>query len=263
MSLLSAGALGVYRDLTARSQRVVVGSSVVTSGAVGPRRAGTATAAVTGRDRSRPAAPAPGVPPTPRASVDAATADVPAADAATAGAATGAGVATATAVVHAPVGLDEEADGGTTATFGQLLVAQIPSEALLAYTTLLALFSGAGNAYVVGRWVLYGLSLPACAAAVASAYVVKRGYVFADDDPSAHALVSLVRHLPWFPMTASVLSMAVYGLTVPGCALQVSMSGPAFAITAGCLAVGGGFMMSLLAPWLGKGNDAQPKPATP
>jgi hypothetical protein len=155
----------------------------------------------------------------------------------------------------------EVVDGGPAATFGQLLVAQIPSEALLAYTTLLALFSGVGDGYAAGRWVLYALSLPACGVVVASAYVVRRGYAFTDDDPSASGLVTLVRHLPWFPMTASMLSMAVYGMTVPGCALQVSMSGQAFAITAGCLAVGGGFMMTLLAPWLGKGNTAQPTPA--
>lgn len=235
MSLLSAGALGVYRDLTARSQRVVVSSAVVRSGAVGPRRAGTATGLIRKVVRTDTGAAGPASAPT-----------------TTTPAASGA----------APSG-DEESDGGSVASFGQLLVGQIPSEALLAYTTLLALFSGAGDGYVAGRWALYLLSLPACAAVVASAYFVKRGYVFADDDPNANGVTTLVRHLPWFPMAASVASMAVYGLTVPGCALQVSLTGPAFAIAAGCLAVAGGFMMSLLAPWLGRGNAAQPKPATP
>lgn len=235
MSLLSAGALGVYRDLTARSQRVVVSSAVARSGAVGTRRAGTATGLIR------------------RAAVRVAPGTAGPASAPTT-------TAPATAGVAAP---DEEADGGSAASFGQLLVGQIPSEALLAYTTLLALFSGAGDGYVAGRWALYLLSLPACAAVVASAYFVKRGYVFADDDPNANSVTTLVRHLPWFPMAASVASMAVYGLTVPGCALQVSLTGPAFAIAAGCLAVAGGLMMSMLAPWLGRGNAAQPKPATP
>jgi hypothetical protein len=235
MSLLSAGALGVYRDLTDRSQRLVVSSAVVRSGAVGMRRAGTATGLIR------------------RAGALAGTSGVAGPGVAGPGVA-GPGVA-------GPG--DEESDGGSAVTFGQLLVGQIPSEALLAYTTLLALFSGAGQDYTAGRWVLYLLSLPACAAVVASAYFVKRGYVFADDDPNANSLTALVRHLPWFPMAASVAAMAVYGLTVPGCVLQVSLTGPAFAIAAGCLAVAGGFMMSLLAPWLGRGNAAQPKPATP
>jgi hypothetical protein len=246
MSLLSAGALGVYRDLTARSQRVVVSSAVARSGAVGTRRAGTATGLIRrAAVRVAPGAVGPASAPTTTAP---ASAGVAAPGVATSGAATSG---------------DEEADGGSAASFGQLLVGQIPSEALLAYTTLLALFSGAGDGYVAGRWALYLLSLPACAAVVASAYFVKRGYVFADDDPNANSVTTLVRHLPWFPMAASVASMAVYGLTVPGCALQVSLTGPAFAIAAGCLAVAGGLMMSMLAPWLGRGNAAQPKPATP
>src|SRR6476620_6174623 len=40
------------------------------------------------------------------------------------------------------------------ASFTQLLVAQIPSEALVAYTTLLALFSaGSDGSYKIGRWI--------------------------------------------------------------------------------------------------------------
>jgi hypothetical protein len=35
------------------------------------------------------------------------------------------------------------------------------------------------------------------------------------------------------------------------------MPGTTFAIVAGCLAVGGGVMMSIFAPFLGKGNEAK------
>lgn len=217
MSLMSAGTLGVYRDLTAKSQRIVVNGSVIQAAAARPRQAGTATGLGLGPGGRGAAAPAGAAP---------------------------------------PPG-DHEVDGGTMGGFAQLLVAQIPSEALLAYTTLLALFSAGGEGYVTGRWVLYGCSLPVCAVVVASAYFVKRGYVFDDHGPAAHRVYVMIRHLPWFPMTASTLSMSIYGLTVPGCALQLILSGPAFAITAGCLAVAGGFVMSVLAPWLGKGNAAR------
>lgn len=251
MSLMSAGTLGVYRDLTVRSQRVVVNGSVIQTKAARPRQAGTATGLGLGPDSrspdSRSVTVDPGAAPTSTGqAAPAATVVAPPGSAVPAGAAARSG--------------DNEVDGGAVAGFAQLLVAQIPSEALLAYIALLALFSAAGEGYVTGRWVLYGLSLLACAAAVVSAYYVKRGYVFDDPDPGVHSLYVVIRHLPWLPMTASTLSMAIYGLTVPGCALQMTLSGPAFAIVAGCLAVAGGFVMSILAPWLGKGNAAQARP---
>lgn len=146
------------------------------------------------------------------------------------------------------------------ATFGQLLVAQIPSEALIAYTTLLAVFSAAGGGYKTGRWILYGISLPICAITVIGAYWAKREYGFPGESApnSADRARAVAGHLPWFPALTSVLAMAVYGLTVPGSALQQSMSNTGFAIISACLAVGGGLMMSILAPFLGKGNRAQP-----
>lgn len=154
-------------------------------------------------------------------------------------------------------GQDAGSDAGSVASFGQLLVAQIPSEALLAYTTLLALFSAAGSGgYETGRWVLYAVSLPACAAVVISTYLAKRNYLVTDDASHKTNLTRTLVHLPWFPAVTAVLAMAVYGLTVPGSALQASMSSTAFAITAGCLAVGGALMMSLFTPFLGKGNGA-------
>ena len=146
------------------------------------------------------------------------------------------------------------------ATFGQLLVAQIPSEALLAYTTLLAVFSSAGGGYKTGRWILYGISLPICAITVIGAYWAKREHEFGEAMPSDYVGRARVvaAHLPWFPALTSVLAMAVYGLTVPGSALQQSMSNAGFAIISACLAVGGRLMMSILAPFLGKGNKARP-----
>jgi hypothetical protein len=260
MSLLSAGALGVYRDLTATSERLVVGGSVASAGAVGTRRTGTATAKGSTRTRSLARVPAPS-PALDAGADDGQPAASGTADPALAPPADPAAPADGPAVAAgAPSG--DEVDAGSVASFGQLLTAQIPSEALLAYTTLLALFSAGGGGYVAGRWVLYALSLPACAVVVVSAYLVRRGYDF-EDTPQATGSrgIRLPRHLPWFPMAASTASMAVYGLSVPGSALQASISGPAFAITSGCLAVGGGLMMSVLAPLLGKGNDARTRPA--
>lgn len=159
------------------------------------------------------------------------------------------------------------AQGGSIAGFAQLLVAQIPSEALLAYTTLLALFSVGGASYNIGRWGLYAAALVVCAVAVLASYFAQRDYGFEDTqhvlEPGADAsapaptggLVKL--HLPYLSVLAAVLSMAVYGLTVPGSPLQFEVSGSAFAICSGCLAVGGGVMMSIFAPFLGKGNAAK------
>jgi hypothetical protein len=167
------------------------------------------------------------------------------------------------------------ATAGTVASFAQLLVAQIPSEALLAYTTLLALFSIGGVSYEPGRWGLYAASIATCAAAVLGSYLGQRDYGFDDthtapatgtgltppeaDGPApAQTAARGKLHLPYLPVLAAVLSMAVYGLTVPGSPLQFEVSGTAFAIFSGCLAVGGGVMMSIFAPFLGKGNGAIP-----
>jgi hypothetical protein len=233
----------------------------------------------------------------------------------------------------------------TVASFGQLVVAQIPSEALLAYTTLLALFTAAGSAtsYRVGRWLVYVAAIVVCAASVIAGYFAQRDYTFIDasrasappvghgqpvaggQQPGSNPSATQVRaggawpqasstdvtaplalgeqfppgltagagadpgpappaaaprsrtarkaparsrtasalarlHLPVLPTTAAMLSMAVYGLTVPGSPLQFEVSGTAFAIWSGCLAVTGGVLMSIVAPFLGKGNTAVPTP---
>jgi hypothetical protein len=66
------------------------------------------------------------------------------------------------------------------ASFGQLLVAQIPSEALIAYTTLLALFSASGGSYTTALWVVYGAAILVCAVAVLAGYLGQRDYAFDD-----------------------------------------------------------------------------------
>jgi hypothetical protein len=172
-----------------------------------------------------------------------------------------------------PDGGGHVAAGGV-ASFAQLLVAQIPTEALLAYTTLLALFSVGGGAYNTGRWGLYAATIVVCAVSVIGGYLAQRDYGFDDtqtgpgpgvgsappkaDAPGPAQVTALGKlHLPYRPVLAAVLSMAVYGLTVPGSPLQFDVSATAFAICSGCLAVGGGVMMSIFAPFLGKGNAAK------
>ena len=158
------------------------------------------------------------------------------------------------------------------ASFTQLLVAQIPSEALVAYTTLLALFSaGTDGSYNIGRWILYSVTLLVCAITVLANYLSRRTYVASPTGTPAEAApptapgrkpgpLARIRalHLPYLPASAAVLAMAVYGLTVPGSPLQSDMSRSAFAILSGCRAVGGGVMMSIIAPFLGKGNGMTP-----
>jgi hypothetical protein len=163
---------------------------------------------------------------------------------------------------------------GGVASFARLLVAQIPSEALLAYTTLLAVFSVGGGAYNTGRWGLYAAAIVVCGVAVIGGYLAQRDSGFDDTqtgpapgvgsappkaDAPAPAQVSALgkTHLPYLPVLTAVVSMAVYGLTVPGSPLQFDVSATAFAIYSGCLAVGGGVMMSIFAPFLGKGNAAK------
>ena len=139
-------------------------------------------------------------------------------------------------------------------SFSQLLVAQIPCEALLGYTTLLALFTAASDgSYAIGRWTLYAAAIVVCAMAVLVDYFTKRDYDVEAPAPSTRL------HLPVLPILTACLSMAVYGLTVPGSPLQYEVSSTAFGICSGCLAVGGGVMMSIFAPFLGRGNAAQPK----
>jgi hypothetical protein len=133
----------------------------------------------------------------------------------------------------------------TIAGFGPLLVAQIPSEAIVAYAALLAVFGAGGSQYRTGRWVLYGVVVALCPVVVITGYLAKRGYGF----------------LPILPAAAGALAMAVFGLTLPGCALQYTISNVAFGIIAGCLAVGGAVMMAILAPYLGHANRAQVAPA--
>ncbi len=156
---------------------------------------------------------------------------------------------------------------GSVAGFAELLVAQIPSEALLAYTTLLALFSVGGPSYNLGRWILYGSAIFTCAVTVMAAYIAKRDYGFEHVAPSSSdegmpatspTRASRLAHLPYLPTFTAMMSMAVYGLTVPGSPLQFDLSGPGFGILSGCLAVAGGVMMAVIAPFLGKGNAAVP-----
>ncbi len=205
-----------------------------------------------------------------------------------------------------PVAKPNQPAGGA-AGFGQLLVAQIPSEALVAYTTLLALLAAGGSAYRTGRWIVYVAAVVVCAAAVLGSYFAQRDYDIegqrkaaapgqTTEDGSVQVILrtapeipdlgstggagstavltrsaghdtaavetTSVRaktrlHLPILPMVTAVLSMSVYGLTVPGSPLQYEVSGTAFGIWSGCLAVGGGVMMSLFAPFLGRGNAAK------
>ena len=155
------------------------------------------------------------------------------------------------------------------ATFGQLLVAQIPSEALLAYTTILALFAAAGpdQSYKAGRWVVYVGAILVSAAGVLASYISQRHYRFSDkharaDEQEVKKESALARlHLPFLPMISAVVSMAIYGLSVPGSPLQFAVSGTAFTIWAGSLAVSGGVVMSIFATVLGKGNNATTVPA--
>ncbi|SEA59564.1 MULTISPECIES: hypothetical protein [unclassified Mycobacterium] len=143
----------------------------------------------------------------------------------------------------------------TAAGFAQLLAAQIPAEALVAYTTLLALFVDSGPTYNTGRWVLYGFSVIACGAIILATYCAKRNYTLQHGD-GVSALC--VMRPPYLPIAAAMLSMAVYGLTVPGSPLQYSVPDGAFTMLSGTLAVGGALMMTILTPFLGTGNAAVP-----
>lgn len=135
-----------------------------------------------------------------------------------------------------------------TTNFSHLIVAQIPTEALLAYTTLLALLSVAKDGYHQARWAIYLVSLPVCGSVVFASYLRQRTY-----RPRRSRSKARVR-VPWLSITTTVIAMGVYGLTVPGSPLQYTMSGTGFAVTSGCLSVAGGLVMSIFAPFLGQGN---------
>jgi hypothetical protein len=116
---------------------------------------------------------------------------------------------------------------------------------------------------------VYAGAILVSAAGVLASYTSQRHYGFADKHPHAGGQAarkesSLARlHLPFLPMFSAVVSMAIYGLSVPGSPLQFAVSGTAFTIWAGSLAVSGGVVMSILATVLGKGNGATTVPANP
>lgn len=147
----------------------------------------------------------------------------------------------------------------TAAGFAQLLAAQIPAEALVAYTTLLALLYRVDGTYNTGRWMLYGLSVIACGAIILATYCAKREYTLHPGNRAIAAVGALYAvRPPYLPIAAAMLSMAVYGLTVPGSPLQFSVSEEAFRMLSGSLSVGGALMMTILTPFLGTGNTAVP-----
>lgn len=157
-------------------------------------------------------------------------------------------------------------------SFGKLLVAQIPTEALIGYTTLLALFTASFRGqYDVARWVLYGASIFVCALTVGVSYFAQKSYQLggpttaspagngSGPKPSEAPTASCRQTFPFLPALTACLSMAVYGLAVPASPLAYEITPPAFAIASACLAVGGGVMMSVFAPLLGRGNGAKPR----
>ena len=74
------------------------------------------------------------------------------------------------------------------ASFGKLLVAQIPTEALIGYTTLLALFTAGGKGeYTIGRWALYGVTILVCALTVFVSYFAQKRYEPAPPKPAPEA----------------------------------------------------------------------------
>ena len=153
----------------------------------------------------------------------------------------------------------DAAAGGATgssdlASFAQFLIAQIPSEALIAYTTALAVFTSTSHGFTVGRWFVYGGAIVVCGAIVLSAYLAHRDYQLA---PTTNGVIAK-RHLPLLPMASAMLAMAVYGLTVPGSPLQAVVSTAAFAVWSVCLAVFGGVLMMIISPFLSRGNSAVP-----
>jgi hypothetical protein len=64
------------------------------------------------------------------------------------------------------------------------------------------------------------------------------------------------KHTPWLPMASALFAMGVYGLTVPGSPLQAAVSMTAFAATSVSLAVAGAVVITVLTPFLGRGNRA-------
>jgi hypothetical protein len=155
------------------------------------------------------------------------------------------------------VGRDLTPHGNGAGSFAQVLVAQIPGEALVAYTTLLALFSRSGDSYVLGRWVLYGATVAVCGVIVLTTYLAQRDYEFHLPRGGRRNGRLAQAHLPILPMVSAMLAMAAYGLTVPGSPLQAAVSADGFAMCSASLAVAGAVAMTILSPFLSTGNAAR------
>lgn len=158
-----------------------------------------------------------------------------------------------------PASRSADADASTTgvARFSHIVAAQIPSEALIAYTTLLALLSVSKDGYHEARWAIYAASIPACAGIILAAYVQQREHRPRRRRPRHHRWFPRTRYpLPWLSIMTPAAAMGVYGLSVPGSPLQYAMSGTGFAVTSGCISVAGGLALTVIAPFLGQGNAA-------
>jgi hypothetical protein len=153
--------------------------------------------------------------------------------------------------------VDDTSDTGL-ARFSHIVAAQIPSEALIAYTTLMALLTVSKDGYHEARWAIYAASVPACGLIVLAAYVQQRGHVpQRRRRPRRLTWLPRTRHpLPWLSIVTPALAMGVYGLTVPGSPLQYAMSGTGFAVTSGSVSVAGGLALTVVAPFLAQGNAA-------
>src|SRR5262249_15638001 len=127
----------------------------------------------------------------------------------------------------------------------QLLVAQIPSEALIAYTTILAALTP-NQSDKVWRWVFYGVAIVACAAIVTGPYFGQH---------KSNLPRSIWKHLPLAPIAATVIAMSIYGLTVPDSPLSAVVTTDTFRTLSVVLAVIGGLFMYIFAQFLRTGND--------
>lgn len=131
--------------------------------------------------------------------------------------------------------------GGSLPAAVDVLVHCIPSEVLAPYTALVGIVVATtkdGGDRLLLRWAMFVVSLVLVGVTLAAGYLRSK--------PAGG------RRLPVVEMAASMLAFGAWGLAMPGSPLSVRMSANDLTITTSFIAFGGAFLVSLLAPSLGR-----------
>lgn len=142
--------------------------------------------------------------------------------------------------------------GTSVKSAAEVLVASVPSEALVAYTTLVGIVLAAdiGSGYSVFRWTAYGIFI---VLAVLAPFVIYKRRV-KDKDAEGKD----IRLVPAWECLATGLAAAAWGLVMPGSPLSIVLQGDALVFTTAGIALGTATLLGFATELLGTANGNNP-----